>query len=188
MTSQSLKKKSSLTVSDGEIQRVLDLWCEQVTVQAACEKAKLNYRVKYTVCMLYESSQGRILYTEKQFDFNASAELENQLAKKAETTWRADLWEFRIADRNTVEVSVEVTASSLLLSLNNVKYLTSAGVDENGESFTVKPRILVYYASQGEKLWDIAKSHHALLGDIRSQNELFDDIVPEARPIIICNR
>ena len=83
---------------------------------------------------------------------------------------------------------MEVTASSLLLSLNNVKYLTSAGVDENGESFTVKPRILVYYASQGEKLWDIAKSHHALLGDIRSQNELFDDIVPEARPIIICNR
>lgn len=188
VSTQSLKKKCSLTVNDDEIQRVLDIWCEQDTVQSACEKAKLNYRVKYTVCMLYESAQGRILYTEKQFDYNAVEELENQQAKKAETTWRTDLWEYRIVDRNTVEVSVEITVSSFLLSQNNVKYLTSAGADETAAAFNVKPRILVYYASQGEKLWDIAKAHHALLGDVRAQNELFEDVVPEARPVIICNR
>ena len=187
-SAQVLKKKCSLAVSDDEIQRVLDVWCEQDTVQSACEKVKLNYRVKVTVCMLYESVQGRILYTEKQFDNHFAADLENQLAKKAETTWRTDLWEYRIADKNTVEVSVETSVSTLLLSVNTVKYLTSAGVEEGAAGYAVTPRFLVYYASQGEKLWDIAKSHHALLGDIRAQNELFDDIVPQARPIIICNR
>ena len=187
-SSEVLKKKCSISVTEDEIQKVLDLWCEQDTVQSSCEKTKLNYRVKYTVCMLYVNAQGRILYTEKQFDHSFTTEMESQLAKRADTTWRTDLWEYRIADKNTVEVSVETTVNTLLLSMNNVKYLTSAGMDENAKSFEVRPRFLVYYASQGEKLWDIAKNHRALLSDIRAQNELFEETVPEARPIIICNR
>ncbi|RKJ40423.1 DUF3794 domain-containing protein [Acutalibacter sp. 1XD8-33] len=188
ITSETLKKKCSLTVSDDEIQKVLDIWCEQDLVQTICEKAKLNYRVKYTVCMLYMNAQGRILYIEKQFDHNFTTEMENPLIKRADTTWHTDMWEYRIADRNTVEVSVETSVVSTLLSLNTVKYLTSAATDENTKDFDLRPRFLVYYASQGEKLWDIAKGHRAMLSDIRNQNELFDDIVPEPRPIIICNR
>ena len=187
-SSEVLKKKCSLAVPEDEIQKVLDIWCEQDTVQSSCEKAKLNYRVKYNICMLYVNAQGRILYLEKAFDHSFTTELENQLAKRADTTWHTDLWEYRIADKSTVEVSVETTVSTLLLSMNNVKYLTSAGTDENAKGFDVSPRFLVYYASQGEKLWDIAKAHRALLTDVRTQNELFEDIVPEARPIIICNR
>jgi len=186
--SEVLKKKCSLSITDDEIQKILDIWYEQDTVQAVCEKAKLNYRVKYNICMLYMNAQGRIMYTEKQFDHSFTAEMENQLAKKADTTWHTDLWEYRIADKSTVEVSVETTVNSLLMSMNNVKYLTSAGMDENTPEFDIRPRFLIYYASSGEKLWDIAKNHRALLGDIRAQNELFEDTVPEARPIIICNR
>lgn len=187
-SSEVLKKKCSLAVTEDEIQKVLDVWCEHDTVQAVCEKAKLDYRVKYNICMLYMNAQGRILYIEKQFDHSFTTDLGDQLAKKADTTWHTDLWEYRIADRNTVEVSVETTANSVLVSMNNVKYLTSAGVDENAPAFDIRPRFLIYYASGGEKLWDIAKNHRALLGDIRAQNELFDDTVPESRPIIICNR
>lgn len=186
--SEVLKKKCSLAVTDDEIQKVLDIWCEQDMVQAVCEKTKLNYRVKYNICMLYVNSQGRILYIEKQFDHSFSAELENQLTKRADSTWHTDLWEYRIVDKSTVEVSVETTVNSMLMSMNSVKYLTSAGVDENSPAFDIRPRFLIYYASAGEKLWDIAKSHRALLSDVRAQNELFDDTVPESRPIIICNR
>ena len=187
-SSEVLKKKCSIAVTDDEIQKVLDVWCEHDTVQAVCEKTKLNYRVKYNICMLYMNAQGRILYIEKQFDHSFTTELDNQLAKRADTTWHTDLWEYRIADKNTVEVSVETTVSSVLLSMNNVKYLTSAAVDESAPGFDIRPRFLIYYASVGEKLWDIAKTHRALLSDVRAQNELFDDTVPESRPIIICNR
>lgn len=186
--SEVLKKKCSLSIQEDEIQKVIDLWCEQDSVQSTCEKGKLNYRVRYTICMLYLSGQGRILYTEKQFDHNFTTELEDQLARKSETSSRTDIWEFRIADKNTVEVSAETSVSTLLYSKNTVKYLTSAGVDENAKSFESGSRFLVYYASAGEKMWDIAKSHRALLSDIRAQNDLYDETVPETRPIIICNR
>ena len=87
-SSEVLKKKCSIAVTDDEIQKVLDIWCEHDTVQAVCEKTKLNYRVKYNICMLYMNAQGRILYIEKQFDHSFTTELDNQLAKRHDLAHR----------------------------------------------------------------------------------------------------
>lgn len=186
--SEVLKKKCALDIQEDEIEKILDIWCEQDDTQSACDKGKLNYRVRYTVCMLYLGSQGRVLYAEKSFDYNSSTELDDGLSRRTDTFSHTDLWEYRIADKNTVEISVETSVSVFLYSRLSVKYLTSAGADEDGAPFESGSRLLVYYASTGERLWDIAKSHRALLSDIRAQNDLYDEVVPEDRPIIICNR
>lgn len=186
--SEVLKKKCSLSVPGEEIQRVLDLWCQQDSIQSSCERGKLAYRVKYTMCLLYMNAQGRILYTEKQFDHSFTTDLADSAPGKCRTSAHTDVWEFRIADKDTVEVSAETAVSSLLYSSASVKYITSAAVDEDAPPFEKHPRFLLYYASAGEKLWDIAKAHRALLSDIRAQNDLFEDTVPEARPLLITNR
>ena len=183
-----LKKKCSLTVTEEEIQKVVDLWCEQESVQSSWEEGKLTYRVRYTICMLYRGASGRILYLEKPFDHSFSTELEGSRSRRSDTISLTDLWEYRIADKNTVEASVETWVSSLLYSRETVKYLASAGMGEDAKPYPHQPQLLVYYASQGERLWDIAKSHRALLSDLREQNDLPDDVLPEARPLIICNR
>ncbi len=183
-----LKKKCSLTVAEEEIQKVVDLWCEQESVQSSWEEGKLTYRVRYTICTLYRGASGRILYLEKPFDHSFSTELEGSRSRRSDTISLTDLWEYRIADKNTVEASVETWVSSLLYSRETVKYLASAGMGEDAKPYPHQPQLLVYYASQGERLWDIAKSHRALLSDLREQNDLPDDVLPEARPLIICNR
>lgn len=183
-----LKKKCALTAQEDGIEKILDLWCEQDSVQSVCDKEKLNYRVRCTVCMLYLGGQGRILYTEKPFDYNCSADLEDSAAKKTDASSRTEVWEYRIADKNTVEVSLETAVTTFLYSKTSVKFLNSAGAGDDAKPFESGSRLLVYYASAGERLWDIAKNHRALLSDIRARNDLYDETVPEARPIIICNR
>ena len=59
---------------------------------------------------------------------------------------------------------------------------------ENAQPYPHQPQLQVYYASPGERLWDIAKSHRALLSDLQEQNDLYEDTLPDARPLIICNR
>lgn len=183
-----LKKKCSLQVSGEEITKVLDLWCQQDSVQSACDKGKLTYRVKYTMCLLYGNSQGRILYVEKQFDHTFTTELSDMEPGKSQTSAHTDVWEYRITDKNTVEISAETAATTLLYSAHTVKYLVSAGSDENAPGFEKRSRFLLYYAQAGEKLWDIAKSRRARLGDLRAQNDLYEDTVPEARALIITNK
>ena len=62
---------------------------------------------------------------------------------RADTNWHTDLWEYRIVDKNTVEVSVETSVSTILMSMSNIKYLTSAGIEDDAKGFEVRPRFLV---------------------------------------------
>lgn len=184
--SEVLKKKCMLPVMEDEIQKVIDLWSEQNEVQSYCDKGKINYRIRCTLCMLYVGAQGKVLYTEKNFDFSFSSELKNDQIKKSETRFSFDLWEYRIVDKNTVEVSTETAVSTLLYSRSSIKYLASAEGAEGEKAFEKRSRLVVYYAVQGESLWEIAKSHRALLSDIRAQNDLYEETVPSPGPILIC--
>ena len=69
-----------------------------------------------------------------------------------------------------------------------MKYIAAAGAGEGAAPYERPSRLLLYYAGAGESLWDIAKSHRALLSDLQAQNDLYEDTVPHARPLIICNR
>ena len=186
--SEVLKKKCTLTATEEEIQKVVDLWCEQEGVQSTCGEGKLSYRVRYTLCLLYADAQGRPLYQEKAFDHSFSAALEDQQAQRCFAEGRTELWEYRITDKNTVEVSAETTVTAMLYSRTSVKYIAGAGASEGASPYERPSRLLLYYAGAGESLWDIAKSHRALLSDLQAQNDLYEDTVPQARPLIICNR
>ena len=186
--SEVLKKKCSLALSGEEIQRVLDLWCQQDSVQALCEKGKLTYRVKLTMCLLYVNGQGRILYTEKAFDHTFTTELPDGAPGKCRIDAHTDVWEYRIADKSTVEISAETAVTALLYSVNTVKYLTGAGCDDSAPGFERRPRFLLYYARAGERLWDIAKGHRVRLTDVREQNELYEETVPEDRALLLTNK
>ncbi len=185
---QTLKKKHSISIAEEEVQKVVDLWCEQESAQSTCGEGKITYRVRYTICLLYRGSSGRLLYWEKAFDQEFVTELEGSHAKRSDTVSLTDLWEYRIADKNTVEASVETWVSTLLYDREPASYVAAAGMEDTAVPYPHQPQLLVYYASQGEKLWNIAKSHRALLSDIQEQNDLFDDTLPESRPLIICNR
>ena len=47
---------------------------------------------------------------------------------------------------------------------------------------------VVYYASSGEKVWDIAKRYHARVSAIRTHNDCMEDVLSEDRPVIICRK
>ncbi len=185
--SEVLKKKCSLQVPGEDIQRVLDLWCQQDGVQSACGEGKLSYRVKYTMCLLYVGASGRILYAEKSFDQAFESAVDGSPGK-SRTSARTDVWEYRIVDKNTVEISAETAATSLLYSVNHVQYLAGAACPEGAPGYEKRPRFLLYYAEAGEKLWDIAKSHRARVHEVREQNGIFEEAVPEARPLLLVNK
>ena len=183
-----LKDKCEVIVSGEEIQGIIDIWSEQDEVNSYCDKGKLNHRVKCNICILFTNAQGRIMYTEKPFDFTHSSELDNDSVKKCNTMSSTDIWEYRITDKNTVEVSLETPINSMLYGRFATKQLVSAEMDEEAPNNRSNSGLLVYYAAQGEKLWDIAKHHRALISDIRSQNEIVEDNITKSGPIIICSR
>ena len=185
--SNTVKDKCAVVIGGEEIQQIIDIWAEQTEVSSYCDKGKLNYRVKYTICTLFLSGQNRIMYTEKPFDFTHSFALEDDRVKKCNTRFDANIWAYQITDKNTIELSLETNMHSVLYSRFAKKQLVSADLEEEAQYSKENSKMMIYYACEGENLWDIAKEHKALISDIRAQNEIFEDQILKSGPIIICN-
>lgn len=186
--SETLKKKITLAVQEDEMEKVLDLWCEHDTVQTTCEKGRLTFRVQCKACLLYQGVGGKLCYLEKPVDYNSVTELSHTETCKTTTTSHTELWEYRIADRTTVEMTLESNVSVFLYRRTAVSYVSSASPAPDAAPYSEDSRFAVYYATQGETLWEIAKSHRTSLSALREQNDLYEDTVPENRPLILCCR
>ena len=69
-------------------------------------------------------------------------DVEGAFAQRSDSVSLTGLWEYRIADKNTVEASVETWVSSLLYSRESVSYLSSAGMGENAQPYPHQPQLL----------------------------------------------
>ena len=183
--SEVLRQKMTLPLEQ-EMDRVLDLWCEgdQVTLEAAGEKTLC--RVQTTLCLLARATDGKVFYTEKALDARLDTTLPGTPAGRA--TGKAEIWEYRLPEKNTVEVTVEIRAETFACRETPVKYMASAGCEEDAAPLRAAPGLTVCYARAGQRVWDIAKAHHALLGDLRLQNQLDEDVLTQDRPLLITTR
>ena len=79
--------------------------------------------------------------------------------------------QYVIADSSTVECTAELRMEEQVRVVYAARSLESA-----------------YYASSGEKVWDIAKRYHARVSAIRTHNDCMEDVLSEDRPVIICRK
>ena len=94
--------------------------------------------------------------------------------------------QYVITDSSTVECTAELRMEEQVRVVYAARSLESAELDE-----TTEPEpccAAVYYASSGEKVWDIAKRYHARVSAIRTNNDCMEDVLSEDRPVIICRK
>ncbi len=169
-----------------DLDRVLDLWCEGDSVEPETAGEKTLCRVRTTLCLLGRSADGRTFYTEKTLD--ACVDASPEMAGGQRTVGKAEIWEYRLPEKNTVEVSVEFRTETFPAREQPVRCLASAAWEEDGEPLATVPGLTLYYARQGQRVWDIAKEHRALLADLRQQNQLEEDVLTRDQPLLITTR
>ena len=181
---RSVRVKEHVPVPENDLEQVLDIWCEGLTLTAFTEKENAAVRGKFTVCLLYRTKEKQIAYTERMLDFTDvhTAEIVGRRSVRGEIT----SVQYVITDSSTVECTAELRMEEQVRVVYAARSLESAELDE-----TTEPEpccAAVYYASSGEKVWDIAKRYHARVSAIRTHNDCMEDVLSEDRPVIICRK
>ena len=181
---RSVRVKENVLVPENDLEQVLDIWCEGLTLTAFTEKENAAVRGKFTVCLLYRTKEKQIAYTERMLDFTDvhTAEIVGRRSVRGEIT----SVQYVITDSSTVECTAELRMEEQVRVVYAARSLESAELDE-----TTEPEpccAAVYYASSGEKVWDIAKRYHARVSAIRTHNDCMEDVLSEDRPMIICRK
>lgn len=183
-TKRQITLRQNIRIPEDDLERVIDIWCEGLSVSAFSERDNAVIRGKLNLCFIYRTTGKQISFTERLLDFTETSVVDSDY--KYSVSGEVAAVRFAITDSSNLECTVEINLSERTRISYHGRVLASAELDETAE--TEEYMAVVYYASSGESVWDIAKKYHARSETIIRQNELEGDTLQAAQPVMICRR
>lgn len=181
--------KSTVESSSSGITKMLDLWNEQCTVKALEENGRMVLTGKFNVCILALDSEDAPFYTERAVDFtyplNLDGEIKNLIAAPRAQVVSIS---YRLGDGNQLDLRTEIQLSVPVFEHKSTRAVTAASANE--EHLRQKDdsvALTLYYAGDGEKIWDIARDYCICCDAVKAENDLAEDTVAQGRMLLIPN-
>lgn len=178
--------KTTLTLEDASVSKVMDIWNEMSTVAANYENGQLVYKGKINLCVLALNTENRPFYFERMTDFEYS----RPYSSTAENIrCSADISVAGISYRITgsgIDVKAELKLGSNIYSQESFKMITDVTADETKPRAQDKSAALsIYYADAGENLWNIAREYCTSVDAIKLENDLTGEFVENRGMLLI---
>lgn len=91
--------------------------------------------------------------------------------------------EFRLLSDREAAVRLTVQVQGSVFQSRKLRVIASA--EKTKEALPHRPALTLYYANADESVWDIAKAHHAPYRTMMEENNLTEEILPEAALLLI---
>ena len=171
--------KEEVSTGENGITRLIDLWCDSISSLYSYDKGQMTVRGKVNCCMLAVDAQEVPYYLERSLD----AELVQELPEGwSDPQTRGDLQlsglSFRISGDNRIELKADLRFEGTVCEGKTVRCSTAVeGDEEHPRSKDKTAALTLYYADEGERLWDIARIYCTSVEAIRLENEMTEDVV-----------
>lgn len=178
--------KNTIEINDSSITRVIDVWNEISTVTAQQENNQIVFKGKFNICILSMNENNEPLYIEKMIDFDYAHDWSgNPSDVRCSGDVTVASLSYRITGSGGIEIRAELGLHTPVYAESNDKAVCFASADES------KPRVkdtsaalILYYADQGENIWNIARTYCTSAEAIKQENDLSDDIL-ESRAMLL---
>lgn len=149
--------KSALSLGEQKISRVIDIFCDNVSVKPyISDILKLSGKANFCILALDENSE--LAYIERSIEILSEEPLSDIFTKCTDLTAMIKSVSFRLGENNTLELRAEAYILTKLVkteSIHAVSKVTDCGQWDKGDTCS----LTLYYAQQGEAVWDIAKRY-----------------------------
>lgn len=171
----------------GDISSVVDMWCESALSEAVVNDCCLKVSGKMQICILAIGSNGIPVYIERPVEFEYKSNLEEckkPIGVKAEVL--TNNVSFNMQSASCIEVSSELCVIADIYTKENVNLVTEICIDENNvKQKNTDSALIIYYADEGECLWDIARKYNSSPQEISEINSLQDEILLVKKTLLI---
>ena len=169
--------KAELSCSDSEISTAVDVWAKPYNIQSKYNTEKKSFSVfgNIEIGAIAKDENGCPLYLEDTISFEHCLDMILDENSTADLNVYIDNCTFTIASSNSIEIKAELFVCGYVKELDSRKLITNINVSEdNVKSKENCYAVKLYYAEQGEDIWEIAKKFSTSVSAIAQENELSD--------------
>ena len=168
--SDSFMEKLSVKVDSGKISKILDIYADAVSLDAAADGHSLLAKGKINLCMVALDENSFPMFVERSFDYAHALPSAEGCDSLHFGKARAAGISFRLADDSTAEIRMELKITGGATKAENVRAVGSVELFEDQPIVADDCALTLYFAKQNENLWDIAKSHNTRLSMLLAEN------------------
>lgn len=181
--------KNTVEAGTSGVSKIIDIWNDDCIVTAEEENGQMVFSGKADVCILALDSEQNIFYAERVVEFShaiAIEEKEGEISSKVQA--RVLSVSYRLNTNGGIDLRVEVKLYAAIIETVVCRSITEASADE--ERLRKKDdnsALTLYFAEEGEKVWNIAREYCISCDSVKAENDLDDEVVSSKKMLLIPN-
>lgn len=180
----SVTNKASLELPEG-VESVLDAWCDVEGLQWKPESGGVSVSMKLMVSLFAKMQDGEVSYfeqiTEETHQFAIQGGCRNLSFEPS-----ADVLSCAYSlTGGKIELRSEIILRGSVLCEVRCNSLGGITLDETKPKAKAQNKLYIYYADEGESVWNIAKRYNTSASAIWEENSVEDDILPGKAMLLI---
>lgn len=179
--------KTTVDFTDISLSKVIDVWCEKGNVVCTSNEDKAQLSGKYNICILAVDTENNVIYTERTTEYNQMIPgLDGTDNLSGFVTPECISVGFRICSEKRVEVRTELLITGEAYDTTSLNAVSCAKADE--EKMRKKDEnssLILYFADEGEDVWNIARDYCTSVTQVRKENDLTEDLISSKRMLMI---
>lgn len=182
---QSFNCKKNIEFSEGSLQEVSDMWCEVKTESVKFGDNEMCVRGVVTAYIIACDSKQIPVFYEKTIDFEYTHPMNISGEFKCSPEITVTSANYTLTGECNMELRIELNICASIYKCSNLPLITDIKINDGKPIFKNNSAMTVYFASAGEKVWDIARRYFADVEELKQINEIADDILASDKMILI---
>ena len=177
--------KSPLSLGDKKICKILDIMTETPVVSLHLEDKTLHFKGKVNVSILGYTEDSELISVDRQIDVDSAEVIDNTYSCAKHPCAMVSAQSFRMSDNNELELRLDMRMCAVLCAEDTVRHVSS--VDSLGDFVSPMGNnaLVLYYASRGERVWDIAKRYATSMSSVCEENGIAEDELEDSKMLLI---
>lgn len=184
---ENFSHKSSVDLPETSASRIVDVWSDACHAKATAQGDKIVFKGKLNLCILALDVDNIPFYIERIIEFEQNREFTEASGDiAAEITIVPTSIGYSMQKNNTIDVKIDFDVSGAIYLSQKHNMITSAEADELKPSDKDREASLtIYFASEGEPLWDIARRYYTSVNAIKQENDISQEESPKSGMLLI---
>lgn len=180
--------KKKLEFAQGAIQSVEDIWCDVSTDMVKFNDGSMTIKGTVTAFIIAHDSEDIPTFYEKLIEFEHIHPMNIQGELTCSPTITVTGINYTLTDDSNMELRIELNVCAAVYRCSNLPLITDITIREGKPiQKETKSAMTIYFASKGERIWDIARRYFAEINELKQINEIDDDVLTEDKTILVPN-
>jgi len=179
--------KKNIELTDN-ISNVADMWCDIQNCTQRIEDQNLFVSGVVCIGIIAYNEENTPSYYEKNIDFEYKYTFTDYINDKFFCDLQLEILSsnYTLIGNGSIEIRIELSVNAAIYIKKDISLICKLDVDTNKQ---IEPKnngsLVIYYASKGESVWEIARHYSASIKEIKQLNNLNDDYIQNKKMLLV---